>query len=195
MISFKQNKKKKNNSGFSLVEVLLAVVLLGLIAAPMLQMFYSSYAMNQKSKEYLAGADLLQSVMEGVSAQTWEDSKTVDGKVTIPGLKDYYTNLGSGTQKLYAVYKSDATGAVSEVSGAPTGTVRAKSIESGEVSNIVFENVSYAGYRFTVLYEFTAPATKNKYWSEKIDVTVYLVEKSGTEKAIQTASTKIANKR
>ena len=110
-----------------MIEVLLAVVLLGLIAAPVLQMFYSSYAMNLKSKKYLAGADLLQTVMEGVSAQTWEDSKSVDGKVTLSGLNTYYTGLGVGTdnQKLYAIYSSDPVGTVVEISGAPTGRVSA----------------------------------------------------------------------
>lgn len=197
-------KKRKNtsrntrkNAGFSLIEVLLAVVLLGLIAAPVLQMFYSSYAMNLKSKKYLAGADLLQTVMEGVSAQTWEDSKSVDGKVTLSGLNTYYTGLVVGTdnQKLYAIYSSDPVGTVVEISGAPTGRVSAKTTNGGELTAIKFRNVSYGGYNFAVEYNFTAPTvTTNKYWTETVKATVYLIE-GGSEKYIQSASTQIANKR
>ena len=193
----KKKKKTKNNAGFSLVEVLLAVVLLGLVAAPILQMFYSSYAMNAKSKKYLAGADLLQTVMEGVSAQTWEDSKSVDGKITLSGLQTYYSGLSVGTdnQKLFAIYSSDPVGTVVEISGAPTGRVVTKTTNGGELTGIKFKNVSYAGYNFSVEYNFDPPTVKtNKYWTENIEATVYLIE-NGTEKEVQSASTQITNKR
>jgi prepilin-type N-terminal cleavage/methylation domain-containing protein len=193
----RKRKKTKSNSGFSLIEVLLAVVLLGLIAAPILQMFYSSYAMNMKSKKYLAGADLLQTVMEGVSAQTWEDSKSVDGKVTLSGLQTYYSGLSVATdnKKLYEVYCSDAVGTITEISGAPTGRVVTKTTNGGELTGIKFSNVSYGGYKFSVEYVFTPPTVKtNKYWTENIEATVSLIE-NGTEKEIQSASTQITNKR
>ncbi len=114
----KKNKmeRKGTNRGFSLIEVLCAIVLLGLIAAPFLQMVYSSYSTNLKSKKYLAAADLSQTVMEAISAQTWEGSTgtlkvtTVDedgnstvSEVTkkIPGLKNYYYDNKLGDTENY----------------------------------------------------------------------------------------------
>ncbi len=85
-----RRKEQNHNEGFSLVEVLCAIVILGLIAAPILQMFYSSSAMNQKSKKYLAAADLAQTIMEGVSAQTWDKTTSVNGTLVYDGLKVYY---------------------------------------------------------------------------------------------------------
>ncbi len=99
----KIRKNKRKDKGFSLVEVLLAVVLLGLVAAPLLQMFYSSLALNQKSKKYLAAADLAQSITEALSAQSWDisegtvkapdlvdSSKIKDYTCKVYGLKDFY---------------------------------------------------------------------------------------------------------
>ena len=209
MVSFKQRRKHKNNSGFSLVEVLMAVLLLGLIAAPVLQMFYSSYAINKKSKEYLVASDFLQTIMEGISAQTWEESETVTGKVKLDGLKKYYNSLKTGDNgvKAFVVYsvdyKDDPNGKVVEVSGAPKGKVVATSKTGAEYDSIKISNISYGVYDFAVKYDFISPPTEeasNDYWTETIEVTVYLLEKNKDgvvvrEREIQTASTQIPNTR
>ena len=116
----KKNKmeRKGTNRGFSLIEVLCAIVLLGLIAAPFLQMVYSSYSTNLKSKKYLAAADLSQTVMEAISAQTWEGStgsikksttdeegnvSITEEKKDIPGLRDYYFDNKFGDTENYRI--------------------------------------------------------------------------------------------
>ena len=96
-----KTKRKGTNKGFSLIEVLAAVVILGLIATPILQMFYSSYSTNQKSKKYLAAADLAQTTMEAVSAQTWHETKSITDTVVYPGLKEYYENIPSTKGHIY----------------------------------------------------------------------------------------------
>ena len=86
-------KKPGANKGFSLIEVLAAIVILGLIAAPVLQMFYSSMAMNLKSKKYLAASELAQTAIENISSQTWKDNKPLtDNTTTIYGLDTYYNS-------------------------------------------------------------------------------------------------------
>lgn len=119
----KNNRGQITDGGFSLLEVLLAVVLLGLIATPILQMFYSSMAMNLKSKRYLAAADLGQSVIEALSAQSWDSSKgtvkmskktvpteIADCDCTVYGLKDFY--LDNTDSKLEIVTDSDINNAI-----------------------------------------------------------------------------------
>lgn len=88
---------KKNNKGFSLIEVLLAVVLLALVAAPILQMLYSSYAMNIKSRQYLAAADLAQEKMEFLSSCVWEDSSARKGSAIETGLQNNTSYFPTGT--------------------------------------------------------------------------------------------------
>jgi len=173
-------RRKSNNKGFSLIEVLMAVVLLGLIAAPLLQMFYSSFAMNKKSEKYLAAADLLQTVMEGVSSQTWEDSKpVVSGATTVPGLKTYYTGLSSGAQKTI-----NSTGDV------PIGTF--SSGVNGNMVTFKFSDVSYGGYKFNVEIKVDKTAEKGSgYYAFPVTVRV-LDEKNHL---IQSATTQVQNKR
>jgi prepilin-type N-terminal cleavage/methylation domain-containing protein len=86
----KKEKMNVNNKGFSLVEVLLAVVILGLIAAPILQMFYTSYQINNKSKRMLNAAELAQTTMEALTSQTYGESKTVKGTLISEGLAAQY---------------------------------------------------------------------------------------------------------
>ena len=99
-------KKKRNNQGFSLVEVLLAVCILGLVAAPVLQMFYSSYAVNVKSKRYLAAADLMQTTLEKVTSMSYESITTpkASGSATIKGAKEFYGYDGTNPVKYDATY-------------------------------------------------------------------------------------------
>ena len=95
---FHKGKKHKNtDKGFSLIEVLLAVVLLALVAAPILQMLYSSYMMNIKSRKYLAAADLAQQKMEYLSSCVWENSPARKGTAEEQGLQNNTSFFPAGT--------------------------------------------------------------------------------------------------
>lgn len=95
----KKLKSYETNKGFSLVEVLLAIVILGLIAVPILQMFFSSYKINEKSKRMLTAAELAQTTIEALSSQTYDENVTIKGTHVADGLgqqyKDAYANRGS----------------------------------------------------------------------------------------------------
>lgn len=80
------------NKGFTLVEVLLAIVILGLIAVPILQMFFSSYKINEKSKRMLTAAELAQTTIEALSSQTYEENLTIKGTHVADGLKQQYAD-------------------------------------------------------------------------------------------------------
>ena len=95
----KKLKCCESNKGFSLVEVLLAIVILGIIAVPVLQMFFSSYKINEKSKRMLTAAELAQTTIEALSSQTYDENLTIKGTHVADGLgqqyKDAYANRGS----------------------------------------------------------------------------------------------------
>ncbi|MBR3040938.1 MAG: type II secretion system protein [Lachnospiraceae bacterium] len=205
-----KKKKRSGNEGFSLVEVLCAVVLLAIIAAPVLQMFYSSYAMNQRSKKYLAAADLAQAVMEGISAQTYEDSKTVEQTPqTITGLATYYQSsiIGPTQKPLYAV----ANGATANV---PTGHFYQRTgggaAPSGTDVILYIDKITYNGYHFNMtikfqesgLYSGTTPT--RKYISIPVEIAVYDADSStaqfgssnvGLFDKIEVVETRVPNKR
>ncbi len=84
---------KKKVKGFSLVEVLCAVVLLALVATPILQALCQGMVVNNKSRKMLAAADLASDTMEFVSTLAFNDYKYTNSggtEITVPGLKSYY---------------------------------------------------------------------------------------------------------
>jgi len=217
MKKVKKGMLNGSDKGFSLIEVLCAVVLLGLIAAPFLQMIYSSYSMNQKSKKYLAAADLCQAVMEGVSAQTYEDSTTIGStSETIQGLGNYYFGTSKlGVKGLYGSPKSGSSSTIpqGDCSSNPDGDAFLGTRDK----TAYFTNVTYGGYKFNVTItakEYTGdgtetdphpvyPSSGKTYFTIPIEVSVYDVQ-AGVSfissnldqfKKIQTASTQIPNKR
>ena len=66
-------KIRKNNSGFSLLEVLLAVVLLAIVVTPLIQAIYTSMAMNKKARILMGATDVGQSLVEYYESKTYDD--------------------------------------------------------------------------------------------------------------------------
>ncbi|MCM1088520.1 MAG: prepilin-type N-terminal cleavage/methylation domain-containing protein [Muribaculaceae bacterium] len=60
----KQRNKPEQNQGFTLLEVLIAVIVLGIVIVPMLHSFVSSHRMNSRSKQYMRATTLAQDEME-----------------------------------------------------------------------------------------------------------------------------------
>jgi len=70
-------KKGKNNLGFSLLEILLAVVLLAIVVTPLIQTVYTSMSLNKKSRVLMGATDLGQSAVEYFESLTYDDIKTL----------------------------------------------------------------------------------------------------------------------
>lgn len=75
-------KRKLNNRGFSLVELIVAVAILAIIVLPLLRAFVVSANTNAKAKEKLRTTELGQNIMEGLAASNLED---VAGMFNYPG--------------------------------------------------------------------------------------------------------------
>ena len=65
--------EKRNHKGFTLVELLIAVVILAVVVIPLANNFVLSAKINQKSKKVLNGTTMIQNVMEGMNAYTIEE--------------------------------------------------------------------------------------------------------------------------
>lgn len=75
-------KRKLNNRGFSLVELIVAVAILAIIVLPLLRAFVVSANTNAKAKERLRTTELGQNIMEGLAASDLEE---VAGMFNYPG--------------------------------------------------------------------------------------------------------------
>ena len=107
MKKMRKRAKRLNQKGFSLVEVLMAVVILGLIAAPVCQMLMTSYQVNRRSKRLLVASDIAQTTMESITALCWEDTSTLGG-TDIKGVYTYYKNF-VGNKPIYPNKVTDAS--------------------------------------------------------------------------------------
>lgn len=105
--------KKSNNLGFSLLEILLAVVLLAIVVTPLIQTIYTSMALNKKSRILMGATDIGQTYVEFFESKTYEDihsTYTVDN-FTIPETSNGFkynlvvsiSPLSSGTYSVYEV--------------------------------------------------------------------------------------------
>lgn len=65
--------KKSNNLGFSLLEVLLAVVLLAIVVTPLIQTVYTSMSLNKKARILMGATDVGQTYMEYLESMTYDD--------------------------------------------------------------------------------------------------------------------------
>ena len=62
--TMREDKREKKNSGFTLVEVLIAVAILAVVTIPVIQSFVSVAQVNGKSRRRLAALTVAESVME-----------------------------------------------------------------------------------------------------------------------------------
>lgn len=68
----KLTRTKKKNKGFSLVELLVAIVLLAIVVTPMFNAFISSARINRNARRIMVATDLGQNIIEGLSEKTYE---------------------------------------------------------------------------------------------------------------------------
>ncbi len=69
----RRKDQMKKNSGFTLVEVIIAVAILAVAAAPMISNFVKSGTVNMKARRQLNEMNLAQDIMEGLSAYKGEE--------------------------------------------------------------------------------------------------------------------------
>ena len=67
-------KSIKNNKGFSLVEMLVALTILVAVIAPLTKILISSSKVNQKTQRVMSATEIAQNMFEGVSSKRVEDA-------------------------------------------------------------------------------------------------------------------------
>lgn len=85
--------RKQNNKGFSLVEIIVAVVIIALVVGPILHAFYTSAHVNRTSKNMLKATTVAQNVMEDVKGTPLSLLLSASSEAVV-------TDLGDGNYEL-----------------------------------------------------------------------------------------------
>lgn len=80
-------RKKGNNKGFSLIEILIGIGMLAVIVIPILHTFITSAQINRDSRQVMIQTEVAQTIMEGFAGKTYAEVRTAVGElVTNPGV-------------------------------------------------------------------------------------------------------------
>lgn len=181
MISKKKNLQKQK--GFSLVEVLCAITLLALVAAPIIQVIFSSLSVNAKSRKLLAATDLSSNIAEYISANAFEDYEIGAGaaKTTVTGIKKAYygddsstdpTTLGIFDGSYYTYGNSSSplsgpTGDSASLSIITNQKLKSTATDTYSGKKLDIYNVKYSGYTFdvSIMVLYNDSYSSNTYYS------------------------------
>ena len=143
--------QKQSNKGFTLVEVLVAILILAIIVVPLLSAFVMSAKTNAKARQTLRATTLAQNVMEELKAYSLETSanhhnKTKTGNFVVANAENSYeTVLGTdGVHKPVKVTTVETTDPVTnQVKTDVTVTGRAKERYDFVLSGVKQENAEF----------------------------------------------------
>lgn len=186
-------KHANNNRGFSLVEVLLAIVILGLVAAPILQMFVTSAQINLRSRKLMAATDVATMTMEYMNGMKFDgdggikkiftDSGTTTKLPAISYSTAYVHDMGSVTCTSVDTFASKVVLQRAAMSGAGT-SVGGKRVfwgVNGDDVGVAFQNVEYNGQTLDMVIWFDNTKTAGDiYYTYDVEIAVYDVLKEST---------------
>jgi len=189
---------RNNKKAFSLVELLCAIVLLAIVATPIIQVIYSSFNLNTRSKRLLAAADLTSDIMEYVGSTPFDDFTYTDDSVT-PAVTHTYNGLKKVYWKENASVATTSLGVYNSTDhayyvfpGGPKGEYTSYTVNGSSNRSIEFKNVNYDGYKFRVKVEIdNNQKTGDKYWT--YDVHVEVKDNDTASKVYSDARTCIPN--
>ena len=112
------NKHQKNNKGFSLIELLVAITILAVVMIPMLHSFITSARANAKARKVMEATTAAQNLMEEMKSENLPKYLTDKGFSKVPVMKDedsgeqYKDVDGNGIVGYYKAFDSSESSAL-----------------------------------------------------------------------------------
>lgn len=157
-------KIKDNNKGFTLVEVIIAIMILAVVVAPLLSLFVQSVRMNTASRRRMNATSIAEDIMEGIKLY---DVADITRQFDYP---DYFklANL-PGDGYTIKQLKKTGEGQFDEIAIGDAGSV--KSDDGGKTYELIKENE--AGNEYYYCVKNMIPATEAYDALIKIDAKPY----------------------
>ena len=148
--------RKLNNRGMSLIEILVAIIILAVVTGPLLHSFVTAIKLNSKAKEQQRVITAAQSIMEGFKAYTLEElcmqfyqnQATVDPS---PANSGFYVVANAGGVKEIDTMGNPYSSISSVPDGEGTALVFTPSLSNEYAFSL--ENVDFEGQKYDAKVE------------------------------------------
>ncbi len=182
-----KNNQRRKNKGFSLVEILLAIVILALVLTPVLQIFTTSMSISNRSKRLLGATEVAEMTLEVLNSKPMEGADgikevfaTSGNRVLLPALGSSSTfsvvqdNISASTSHEQYVSKLNCTMAAGVASRYSRYSVE------GEILRFTLINVVHNGYVYDVAVSMTPQKADaaGDYYTYDVFLEVYSAEKN-----------------
>lgn len=176
-----KRRKAVSNKGFSLVEVLLAVVVLALVIIPIMQLFVTSMNISNRSRHLLGATEVGQMTLEVLN------SKCMDGDA---GIETFFSSVTPTTKLPAASYNVVATVGISSTNLSDEDFVTmTKSSRGGSDTKMLIyamgdtkkhvslHNVTHNGYVYDVVVHMTRNGSgTDEYYTYSVYLEVFGAE-------------------
>ncbi len=181
----KVNKEKPNSDkGFTLIEVLLAIVILSLVSAPILRGFIVTANTSARARTILEATDVAQLIVEEISATTFEDTDGFKDTFLATASKERISSVGytaSGDSSYATLIQAQFVGKMVDLTenpgdaSYPLKTCYFNGQAGDDGSKIVaMTNVEYDGKKYDVMISYKPNSSEGtKYYTYDIRVKVY----------------------
>lgn len=182
----KKNLMRDNQSGFSLIEVLLAIVILALVATPILQIFVSSMNISSDSRRLLGATEVGQAAMEVLNSTTVDDDAALRAGLEAAGvtylLDESYPVVNKGTASSHVSFVNNVLKPT--MASQVANMCVADCAASGSVIHYAYHDVDHNGYEYDIVITLTpdagALANGDEFYTYDVYLEVYASDKGDT---------------
>ena len=150
-----RDKRRINNKGMSLVELMIAITILAIITVPLLHAFVSSARINRKAKQTQRLTTIGQDIMEGLKAYSVEDLAYEFDYPTVSSCSAHPSGFQLIKPSLVGTNSTEVASRVKEVIYDATNN-------KYEAVNTSTQSIRVTGAGPSVSYDFDKEGSKNK---------------------------------
>lgn len=183
----RKSKQNRKNKGFSLVEILLAIVILALVLTPVLQIFTTSMSISNRSRRLLGATEVAEMTLEVLNSKPMDGTDGIKEMFGTDGSRVLLPALGSGTS--FFVQSDNVSASTSHAQyvsklnytmGAGVAARYCKYSAEGETLRFALINVVHNGYVYDVVVSMTPQKVNmtDEYYTYDVYLEVYSAEKN-----------------
>lgn len=151
--TMREGRKRKKNSGFTLVEVLIAVAILAIISIPLMQSFVSAAKVNGEARRRLAANTIAETLMESCKSVSLTDvARQIDAAQAGGGSASGHVYII--TEENGAVFKGKAYELKSDLSGTTTSYSSTTGLADNESFAFLLTDISSGGGKYCALIQY-----------------------------------------